>query len=121
MSAPLDHRFPSNYSVEELKALKIDADLRRAENIKHNHDFQVRLSDARKKHADERAAREAEELAVLMEQTGSLSEAEELFAQRRMPLTMSREESQAFCKAVNDDEAKFNESKGRSGVVWCGD
>ena len=97
------------------------ADFDRAVNIKANHDFQVRLSDARKKNSAERAAREAAELAILVEQLGSLSAAEKLFAQRRMPITMSREEGRAFCAAVNADEAKFNESKGRSGVVWCGD
>ena len=117
MSALLDYE----YSADELSALKIMADFDRAVNIKANHDFQVHLSDARKKNAAERAASEAAELEVLMEQSGSLSDAEKAFAQRRMPVTMSREEGRAFCAAVNADEAKFNESKGRSGVVWCGD
>ena len=113
--------FDYEYSADELSALKIMADFDRARHIKANHDFQVRLSDARKKNAAERAAREAAELAILVEQLGSLSAAEKLFAQRRMPITMSREEGRAFCKTVNADEAKFNESKGRVGVVWCAD
>jgi len=117
MSALLDYE----YTADELSALKLAADLRRALNIKANHEFQVRLSHVRKKNAAERAARESAEFEALMEQTGSLSEAEKAFAQRRMPVTMSREEGRAFCAAVNGDEAKFNESKGRSGVAWTGD
>ena len=109
------------YTADELSALKVMADFDRAANIKANHDFQVQLSDARKKNSAERAAREAAEFEVLMEQAGSLSEAEKVFAQRRMPVTMSREEGREFCAAVNRDEAKFNELKGRSGVVWTGD
>ena len=113
--------FDYEYSADELSALKIMADFDRAVNIKANHEFQVHLSDARKKNSAESAAREAAELAILVEQLGSLSAAEKLFAQRRMPITMGREEGQAFCKTVNADEAKFNQSKGRVGVVWCGD
>ena len=45
MSALVDYE----YSADELSALKIMADFDRALNIKANHDYQVRLSDARKK------------------------------------------------------------------------